>query len=529
MSTPPPIAIAAVALPHLPVEVARLPADGAAAAPCAVAVDPGDGAFAIRSVTPLVDATAAARAAGVRPGMRVLDAQRVVPMLGVQAVTRARLEAELLVVAEALLLHAPGAEPVSLEARAAASIAAVPIAAVLLDVRNLPNLGKTLIDARRSCLRLGHQAVIVAAAGKRTALALARQQALAAWSAPEVDERRALVVVHDEARALAKLSVAALGLPAPLAAQLGALGVESARELARLLHRGGVERLGEHARDVLASLFSRTEPVRSVTPPVRLTEEHDLEHPLAQVEPLAFVLAPLALRLVVRARARRRRVAEVELRLHHRRAAPTVLRVAFPAPILDEATLVRALVVRLEQVTLPLPVEGVALEATALVEGNARQLALDPRARVEERAGELVHGLVAEMAAELGTTRVGCLVVEGDPWPERMSALAWPAPPPLTPPKAPRRRRPRPRPTLPHTSGGRFVAAWPWPVRLLETPIKLALPVVRRELLGVLEGQRADDTPYARTYQVLVLEDGRRALALWDDEAEEMYVQGWFD
>jgi len=215
--------------------------------------------------------------------------------------------------------------------------------------------------------------------------------------------------------------------------------------------------------------------------------------------------------------------------LRHKKSAPTALSIAFPAPILDEATLLRALVVRLEQVTLPRPVEGVALEATRLVDGNARQLALDPKARVEERAGELVSGLVAEMAAELGRARVGCLVVEGDPWPERMSALAWPAPPPPAPPPAPRRRRPRPRATLPHTSGGRFLASWPWPVRLLDQPVKLALPVARRELFGVLEGQRADDTPYARVYLLLVLEDGRRALGLWDQETEETLVQGWFD
>ncbi|MBI1944085.1 MAG: hypothetical protein HYS27_00230 [Deltaproteobacteria bacterium] len=524
MSSRPPIAIAAVALPHLPVELARLPAGGAAVAACGVVVDPGDGVFAVRSVTPLVDATPEARAAGVRPGMRVLDAQRVLPMLQVVAVARARIDAELAVLAEALLLHAPGAEPVPLEVRASA-----PIAAVLLDVRNLPQLGKTLVDVRRSCAHLGHEAVIVAAAGKRTALALARQQALAAWRAPVVDERRAVVVVADEARALARLPLVALGLPAPLTAQVGALGVKTVRDLLRLLDRGGVERLGEHARGVLASLLSRAEPVRSVTPPARLLEQQDLEHPLAETEPLAFVLKPLALRLVVRARARRMRVAEVELCLRHRRAAPTALRVAFPAPILDEATLLRALSVRLEQVVLPLPVEGVLLEATRLVEGNARQLALDPRARVEERAGELVSGLVAEMAAELGTARVGCLVVEGDPLPERMSALAWPAPPPPALPPVPKRRRPRPRPTLPHTIGGRFLASWPWPVRLLDVPVKLALPVVKRELFGVLEGQRADDTPYARVYQLLVLEDGRRALGLWDEETEETLVQGWFD
>lgn len=524
MSTRSPIAVAAVALPHLPVELARLPADGAAAAASGVVVDPGDGAFAIRSVTPLVDATAEARAVGVRPGMRVLDAQRVLPMLQIVAVARARLDAELSFVAEALLLHAPGAEPVPLEVRAAA-----PIAAVLLDVRNLPRLGNTLVDVRRSCARLGHDAVIVAAAGKRTALALARQQALAAWRAHVVDERRAVVVVQDDARALARLPVAALGLPAPLAAQVGALGVETARDLQRLLDRGGVERLGEHARGVLASLCSRTEPIRSVTPPARLVEEQDLEHPLADTEPLAFVLKPLALRVVMRARARRRRVAEVELCLRHRRAAPTALRVAFPAPILDETTLLRALVVRLEQVTLPLPVEGVLLEATRLVDGNARQLALDPRARVEQRAGELVQGLVAEMAAELGPAHVGCLVVGSDPWPERMSALAWPAPPPPALPPVPKRRRPRPRPTLPHTVGGRFLASWPWPVRLLDAPVRVMLPVVKRELLGVLEGQRADDTPYARVYLLLVLEDGRRALGLWDQETEETLVQGWFD
>lgn len=519
------IAVAAVAFPHLPLELARLPAGSGAAAPCAVVVDPEEGDFLIRSVTPLVDATLEARAAGVRPGMRVLDAQRHEPMLQVHAVKRRQLDAALRLLAESLLLHAPGAEPVPLEVRASAA----PIAAVLLDVRNLPGLGKALLDARRTCARLGHEAVIVAAAGKRTALALARQQALACWSAPVVEARRAVVLLDNVEQALARLSVDALDLPAPLAAQVKALGVHSARELSRLLHRGGVERLGAEARAVLGTLFSRTEPIRSVVPQERLVESLDLEHPLIDTEPLAFVLKPLALRVVVRARARRQRVAEVELSLRHRRHAPTALRVAFPAPILDELTLVRALMVRLERVALPCPIEGLDLEATALVDGNARQLALDPKARVEERADELLGGLIAELAAELGTERVGCLAVQGDPWPERMTALAWPAPPPPTPPPAPRRRRPRPSHTLPHTRGGRFLASWPWPVRLLPEPERVRLPVARRELLGVLEGQRADDTPYQRVYVLLVLDDGRRALGLYDEETEELRLQGWFD
>ena len=89
------IAVAAVAFPHLPLELARLPAGSGAAAPCAVVVDPEEGDFLIRSVTPLVDATLEARAAGVRPGMRVLDAQRHEPMLQVHAVKRRQLDAAL--------------------------------------------------------------------------------------------------------------------------------------------------------------------------------------------------------------------------------------------------------------------------------------------------------------------------------------------------------------------------------------------------------------------------------------------------
>jgi hypothetical protein len=163
------------------------------------------------------------------------------------------------------------------------------------------------------------------------------------------------------------------------------------------------------------------------------------------------------------------------------------------------------------------------------VRRGPRQLPLDPRARAELQAQAGVESLLAELSAELGSDRVGCLVVTDDPRPERMTDLRWPAPPPPRPPAAPKRRRPRKRAVT--VTGGRFLASWPWPLRLLPQPQRLGggASVVHQALLGVLDGEDAQDALYAREYRLIVFDDGRRALGLWDGELEELWIQGWFD
>lgn len=484
---------------------------------------PGGPPFVLRSVSVLVDATRAARDQGVQPGMRVLDAQRWSPMIALDVVSRARLEQELAVVAEVLLTCSPVVEPLL-----PATWSGLPMAAIALDlsgmVRPVPRI---LVDVQRACARLGHDAAVVASPGTRLSLALARDLA-------RRDPRARLEVRADDVpQALASLSVDALELPAELAASLAALGARTAADVARLLSRGGVERLGAAARRVLEVIEARPTPLRGIAPPVRLVEGLELEHPVIALEPLSFLLSALASRVCVRARARRQRVAEVTLVLGRKRGEPTPLAVAFPDPLVDDKAMLRALTVRLERISLGGPVDSLSLEATRLARRGPQQLSLEPSARAEVRAEEALQGLLAEMAAELGPERVGCLVVTDEPLPERMTRLAWPAPPPPLRPPAPERRRPRKTGSLPEgvTTGGRFLAGWPWPLRLLERPVRIGrdLPIAEKELFGVLEGDDREDRPFARSYLMLTFADGRRALGLFDDELEELWLHGWFD
>lgn len=518
----PPV-VAVVALPRLAGEV-----KGVREGVRGIVVDetmPGDDPFVLRAVLSLVDASDEARAQGVRPGMRILDAQQHAPSLAIDVVSRGRIDDELSVIAEVLLSCAP-----MVQAFAPTTWSGLPMAAIALDLTGLRAIDKVLVEAQRACACLGHRAVVASSPGTRLSFALARALA-------QTTSTMLLVKPSDLERVLARLPLEALGLSKDLAASLAALGARTAGDLRALLPRGGVERLGGEARAVLDIVSARYAPLRGLVPPARLVEELDLDHPVTDVEPLVFLLSTLCNRLCMRARGRAQRVAEVRLSLERRglnRGETVVVAVAFPDAILDDKAMLRSLQVRLERTALGGPIDKVVLEATRLARRAPRQLALEAGAAAGVRAEDALAGLLAEMAAELGSERVGCLVVTDEPLPERMTRLAWPAPPPPPRPPAPERRRPRPTARLPAdavTSGGRFLAGWPWPLRLLVQPVRLGqdLIVMLRSPLGVLEGEDREDRPYARVYQLLSFTDGRRALGLHDEESEETWLHGWFD
>jgi hypothetical protein len=516
--------VAVVALPRLPSEVVS------PAAPYAgmrgVVVNEVGASFVLRSVLTLVDAGDAARALGVVPGMRIIDAQVHAPTLAFDVVPRARIDDELRVVAEVLLACAPLVQPF-----APATWTRLPMAAVALDLTGMARaVDKVLVDVQRACARLGHKAVVAASPGTRLSFALAR----ALTRAHRSDVTTLYVKARDVPRALARLPIDALGLSADLAAQLTALGARTAGDVERLLPRGAVERLGAESRAILDVVAARYAPLRGLVPPERIVERMDLDHPLTDVEPLIFVQNNLCNRICMRARGRGLRIAEVSLSLERRRGEGITLVVAFPDALLDDKAMLRALQVHLERTSLGGPIDRVALEVTRLARRAPRQLSLEPGAAAGVRAEDALAGLLAEMAQEIGAAHVGCLVVTDEALPERMTKLAWPAPPPPARPPAPERRRPRNVPALPAdavTSGGRFLAGWPWPLRLLPRPVRMGrdLSVVSRESLFVLEGEDRNDQPYARTYELLAFTDGRRALGLFDEEAEETWLHGWFD
>jgi hypothetical protein len=193
---------------------------------------------------------------------------------------------------------------------------------------------------------------------------------------------------------------------------------------------------------------------------------------------------------------------------------------------------VRAFSARLERTKLVSAVDAIEIEATRRVASAARQLPLDTHARATERVSESLLHLMVEMQAELGAARAGSFAITDEVLPEKMTALRWPPPAPrLRMGPAPRRRARR-KPLLSKdapTAQGRFLAAWPWPVRMLARPVRFEGRIRTRTLLGLLEGEDGGDLPYRRIYAVLELEDGRRALALVEDETEELWLCGWFD
>lgn len=525
--------VAVVALPRLPSEVVASSAGTAGTAGYTglrgVVVDEVGASFVLRSVLTIVDASDEARALGVQPGMRIIDAQLHAPALALDVVRRARIDDELRVIAEVLLACAPTVQPF-----APATWTKLPMASVALDLTGMARpVDKVLVDVQRACARLGHKAVVAASPGTRLSFALARAIARA-HAQGRSDVVTLFVKPRDVPRALARLPLESLGLSADLAAQLAALGAKTAGDIERLLPRGGVERLGAESHAVLDVVSARYAPLRGLVPPERIVERMDLDHPLTDVEPLLFLLSNLCNRVCMRARGRGLRIAEVSLSLERRRGEGIVLAVAFPDALLDDKAMLRALQVRLERTSLGGPIDRIALEVTRLARRAPRQLSLEPGAAAGVRAEEALAGLLAEMAQEIGPERVGCLVVTDEALPERMTKLAWPAPPPPSRPPAPERRRARKVPALSAdavTAGGRFLAGWPWPLRLLPRPVRMGrdLSVVSREALFVLEGDDRAGQPYARTYELLAFTDGRRALGLFDEEAEETWLHGWFD
>lgn len=538
MKAPKKNVVAVVALPRLPSEVVTSSTGTTSSTQGhtgytgmrGVVVDEVGASFVLRSVLTLVDAGDEARALGVLPGMRIIDAQVHAPTLALDVVRRSRIDDELRVVAEVLLACAPIVQPF-----APATWTKMPMAAVALDLTGMARaVDKVLVDVQRACARLGHKAVVAASPGTRLSFALARALARANGQGRS-DVSTLYIKPRDVPRALTRLPLESLGLSADLAAQLSALGARSAGDIERLLPRGAVERLGAESKAVLDIVGARYAPLRALVPPERIVERMDLDHPLADVEPLMFVLNNLCNRVCMRARGRGLRIAEVSLSLERRRGEGLLIGVAFPDALLDEKAMLRSLQVRLERTSLGGPIDRVALEVLRLTRRAPRQLSLEPGAAAGVRAEDALAGLLAEMAQEIGPERVGCLVVTDDALPERMTKLAWPAPPPPPArPPAPERRRPRNVPALPAdavTSGGRFLAGWPWPLRLLPRPVRMGrdLRVVSREALFVLEGDDRLDQPYARAYQLLAFTDGRRALGLFDEEAEETWLHGWFD
>ncbi len=517
--------IAVAHLPHLPLALrARVDASGRERTAVAVVDEEApDRAFLPRSLTRIVDADPPLWERRVLPGQRLVDAQRIAPALAIVVVKRRRINEALLVLAELLLQHSPIVEPLP-------SFTSGPSIALDLTGLLVPP-AESLRDIERSLRAAGHDAVVVASPNKRLSLALA----IDAARTPGRYRRstRFVVDAHNVGRARERIGIASLGIDLPTLETFVDLGVKTAGDLRRLIPGGAAARLVDDARTVLRLFDGATEePLSPLRPPEHIVEAVDLDDAVSLLEALRFVLSPLCERAVKRAILRGQKVAGVvvecagrDLPTHPSFPQKSGFSIAleFPEPLHEARALLAALATRLEQTGVPGPVEQVTLRVTRLSDGRRRQ---QDAFRVDDAAPAALGALLAELAIELGPDCAGCLRVTRALLPEEMSTMSWP----VSPPQGPHRPLQVGVDLDDVARDGRFLAGWPWPVRLLREPVLLAdVDAEKRMSFARLEGEDGSAVPFLRDYQVLVLKDGRWMFTWRDPETGDEHLQGFFD
>jgi hypothetical protein len=494
----------------------------------------------------VVDVDEAAAACGVVVGQRLLEAQRQAPALRVVVVDEGALWREVLSVAELLYRHGPACEPLAPTERTC-----LPYFAVLVDVRGVPvPPSRLLAELARTIVDAGHRPVVALSPSRALSLALAKDMAArpARWG------RSTLYVAgvedggstgwgtrRDALRA--RIGIDALEMDRDVVHDLRATGVVTARDLVPLLSSGLVERLGTAARRVLPVLIDAADAadiddvVTAWRPAEIVVASRELEHAVATLSPLLFLLRPLVEDVLRRVRAREQRVLELTLVLQSRGIPEIPLAVAFPAAV-DEITVVlRVLQARLERafgagLALGEGIRAVHLSASRTTTALPRQLETPGSSSSTTSSlasGDPFGALLAEFVAEYGAERVGHLQATSAARPERMTAWAAAAPANSEGRPLPR-RRPRPAVVDPRTAGGRFSVGWSWPLSVLPQPVPLAADevIVERRLFARLDGEDGEG-PWQRELHVVVFADGRRALGEWDDELAVLRLWGWFD
>ncbi len=547
--------IAACVLPRLPSTcVAATVVDRA------IGIVAGQGFSPPSPHTRLLDASDAALARGVRPGQRIADAQCSAPDLQVVVLAMGAVLQALHGVTEQLYRLAPACEPLLPDDRVC-----LPFVAVVVDLAGLPRSpSRLLADLARAAALAGHRAVLASSSSRTLSLAVARDMAArpSSWGRTSLviddrgPDRRAV-----RARLRARLAIEALEIDRDAVDDLRTAGLSTVQDLVSLLRGGLIERLGAAACRVRPLLVDADDAddiddlVRPWHPPEVVGVARDLEHPVTHLEPLLFVVRPLVQDLLRRLDARGFRLLALEMSLHRRTAGAIELAVAFPAATSDIAVVVRVVQARLDRAFAQERmgadgVCGIALRATRTSAARARQLeAWAPTTSTTQQSStspsggrlpagdDAVLGLIAELGAELGGDRVGCLHPTRAPLPEHMTVLREPSGPTddidddrVAGHTAPPRRRLRPVKTDPRTSAGRFAIGWPWPLTMLPVPAPLGVGegIADERLFCRLEGTDGQG-PYEREYRLVVFTDGRRALCVWDEETGERWLWGWFD
>ncbi len=360
----------AVHLPHYVLESLQ----PQAAAPVAV-VDLERGA----KVVCACDAQAAA--AGIVPGMALNSALALQPGLHVLSRDASRERALLEAVATAALDFT---SRVNLE----------PPDAVLLEVRGSLRL---FGGARRLCELLRQR---LQACGLEPRIALTPAPLASLWFARAGEE---VVLRRPDAlpARLAPLPLVATRWPERALQSLATMGARTVGDCLRLPRDGFARRFEPRMRLELDRALGRAaDPRAAFVAAERFVARRDFEPELTDTERLQRACGPLLDELCAFLQGRGAAIEALELRLLHREAPATRLRLRFAEPVAAAARITTLLRERLARVALPEAVRAVRLRSGRLVE--ARATAGDLFALDRRRQASAVPQLVERLRARLG-------------------------------------------------------------------------------------------------------------------------------
>jgi protein ImuB len=345
----------------------------------------------------VVGVSAEAVRAGVRPLCSVAQARSLCARLHVRVASPAREGAARSALRDVALSASPRIEEVP---RASGLHAGE--AAVFLDAAGIDRLFGSEAGFAGALLdragRLGLPAAVALAGSRSVALVAARSLALDRSGDVEI------VPSGADARFLAPLPLDLLAPGADLAGALGRLGVRRLGELARLPAAALATRLGPAALELRA--LARGEAREPPLAPVRdacLEEASDLESPVESLEPLAFVLRGILSRLLERLEVRGLACGDLSLSLALLGGGSDDRRLGLAAPTLELRTVLRLVLLSVEERPPPAPVERVAVR----LEGRAARRDQLDLFRPAGPAPARLERLLAELEVLCGRGRVG--------------------------------------------------------------------------------------------------------------------------
>jgi protein ImuB len=216
------------------------------------------------------------------------------------------------------------------------------------------------------------------------------------------------------AQALGPLPVEVLGYDEKVCTWFAGLGVYTVGEVQKLPPDELERRLGPQARASLRLIHSEDPPPTDWwQPPVVLAEEVELDHGVEALEPLLFLLKGLVDPLCARLEARGQLLARAEVWVKYEKLPGLAVReqtweAVFPSPLRDSKAVLSVLKLRLEGTPLKAPVRELRVRFVQTIERLPRALHLWTKEAASVRA---LPALIAELTAELGPERVGCLWV----------------------------------------------------------------------------------------------------------------------